>query len=290
MQEENYLDQLFEAARSEAPKLSYEQVAQQFTVGSTPSGLALFKEWIQQHFFIKTLLMLSIGSTLIVSLWFIFNPVKQEKIVLANMPIQVLEEEQDTNLVEVSKQLVAPVQLLKPMYVSPILPVWQPEEVPYYEAPVLEERSEKRQEIKTVRLPTSPLPSAVKPQASNKIKEDKAELTTLILESTASDQEVASFIAALKKCGVYKSLDLKPGSRQNPIKKLTLQLEVKGKMNWGMNLKGFKKLELKLTLDENQKIETLSYRINDKGEYSDPAWFKHTKDSHVWIEHSYKED
>lgn len=289
MQEENYLDQLFEAARSEAPKLSYEQAAQRFELASAPSGLELFREWIQQHFFIKTLLMFSIGSTLIVSLWLFLNPVQQEKIVLATMPVQVLEEEQDTSILEVPKDLVAPVQILKPMYALPILPVWQPEEMPYYEAP-LSDTFQEKQDYTLTTLPEPNLPEALQSEKSPPKIEVKETVKSLVLEKDATEEEVSNFIKGLMEYVFFRDLDLKPTSRKMPIEKLILRLGNKASMDWEMKLRGFDKLELKLTLDENQKLETLSFRIDDKGEFSSPARFKGSKNSRIRIAHTHDEN
>ncbi|MEM6964108.1 MAG: hypothetical protein AAF573_05020 [Bacteroidota bacterium] len=68
--EDKYLDDLFAAARSEEPKLSYEEVTETWlTSTATPTFFGTAKEWLLNNISLNSVLIVAVGTASIVLLW-----------------------------------------------------------------------------------------------------------------------------------------------------------------------------------------------------------------------------
>ena len=84
MNPDKHLDTLFEKAKNEAPKLSFEQAAQKFNASVSLSTTALLKAWVIKHITLNTVSLFTVSGLLLVSTVFVVTnenkkPQKQAK-------------------------------------------------------------------------------------------------------------------------------------------------------------------------------------------------------------------
>ncbi len=77
-QEENYIDNLFEAARTEEPHTSFEEVSETLISSTSPTLLESVKELLLKNINLNSLLVLSVGIASISTLWFYSLPNEKE--------------------------------------------------------------------------------------------------------------------------------------------------------------------------------------------------------------------
>lgn len=77
-QEENYIDHLFETARTEEPHTSFEEVSETLISSTSPTLLESVKELLLKNINLNSLMILSVGVASISTLWFYSLPNEKE--------------------------------------------------------------------------------------------------------------------------------------------------------------------------------------------------------------------
>jgi len=73
--EDNYLDRLFEQAKTKPPQLSFEEVANRFETSVASTGsFTVLKNWIGNHLTLHSFIMLTTISSILTVIYLIFAP------------------------------------------------------------------------------------------------------------------------------------------------------------------------------------------------------------------------
>jgi len=94
-QEENYIDHLFESARTESPHTSFDEVAETLVSSTSPTLSESVKELLLKNINLNSFLILSIGIAAISSLWFFSFP--NEKEISQTTPVTKNQIESSSN-------------------------------------------------------------------------------------------------------------------------------------------------------------------------------------------------
>lgn len=123
---DKYIDQLFETAKKESPKVSFEEMSQRFESAiQTPSTSPVGQSWWTPFFNLNTILMLSIGIFTIAFFLSTFSPSTEQHSVLTEQELQKEEiittikaenqavKNSDTSITEAKKTILSPTMLSK---------------------------------------------------------------------------------------------------------------------------------------------------------------------------------
>jgi len=110
-----------------------------------------------------------------------------------------------------------------------------------------------------------------RPELTNEVTNSKA--NTLHLHYKDSHEATQLFISQLKQYGfkVYNRVTRNP----KQIQKIVLEITHKDGLEWKMKLRNFEDLEFKINLDKNDKVNSITYRLNDGIFYSEPLQLYH---------------
>lgn len=106
-------------------------------------------------------------------------------------------------------------------------------------------------------------------QFTNPHTENPSNTLTLKLNHADQNDAVKQFITQLKQHGL--SLKKQSFSRSmGKIKRFKLQLTHPNGLDWKIKGQGFETFEIQLQIDDTQQVQGLSYRFNEKGNFSKP--------------------
>lgn len=317
---DKYIDQLFNAAKKEPPKISFEEVAERFesSVASPPTTPSV-KSWWSHLLNLNTLIMLSI-SAIIISLFFYTNPatneqnsvvaaqeVQNEEVITENNTAKVSDS---STVAEIEKTAVQPtivpeIQGAKKTIISKnnSIPPSSTTEVSANLTTTPETKEIANdlltsEELITVasennaysargaEAPAKTSPDeiiestnlAIEVPTSNNLPESTTEVTnsksnTLHLNYKDSPETTQLFISQLKQYGFKVYNKVTRNSKQ--MQKIVLEITHKEGLEWKLKLRNFEDLEFKINLDKNDKVKSITYRLNNGIFYSEPLKLYH---------------
>lgn len=323
---DKYIDQLFNAAKKEPPKISFEEISERFESSiSAPPTTPSVKSWWSHLLNLNTLIMLSTG-VLIISLFFFTNPATNEQdSVVMKQEAQNEEVMAEKNTAQVSdasnitkvdktavqstmipevrgakKTIISKNNSISPsskmdVSTNPTTSSVTTTETTNISNESLNTTSEKLaiETTKTnsysargvenatkdspdtiiestdyqVAVPTpNQLPEPIKEVTNSKTK-------TLHLNYKDTHETTQRFLYNLKQYGfkVYNRVTRNP----REIQKIVLEITHKDGLEWKMKLRNFEDLAFQINLDKNDKVTSITYRLNDGIFYSEPLKLHH---------------
>lgn len=295
--EDKFIDQLFEAAKKETPRVSFEATIDRFEKSlQKPTTLTRDQKWWSTGYSLNGFLLfltICLGSILYISRLASFDQkiVKNDLITEKTGISKKLTPQDKETLKEaiVSNQsientLVIPSSKQKnkvPITGTAILPNKPslPDEISS-NAPTIEitQKEKEQQPVKTnneLHKISSPNEST---SASNFLtlpKTEESELPKVLGQNTYeylhlnyrdSRETTILFIEQLKAYGFGTSY--KVNRPTNTISKLNLNISHRQGLNWKILLKDFEDLEFRLQLDSSKRITQIAYRLNKNGSFS----------------------
>jgi hypothetical protein len=286
----------------------YERIARNFGIASSQGAIEIIKNFLSKHIHLNTLTMIAIGSMLVVAIGFLFTPgepveTTQENEMYISHAIPVDPSEPTL----IKKEEHKPDQALLPVPITKMKPAGPSEslEVPASELTVVVPQMIKEQDgpVGRAYIPSIQLTRENTPiLRSNKeagMTEEYQDLMANTVEpavgvpsreeilftiySTDGPEKKTQIIEGMKKYGIRAKLNLQYNSQKSIIEKLTLDLSYRKRLDWRMKLSGFDVMEIKLLLDAKGMPASLSYRLNDQKEFSEPIGIGPGSDSKISI-------
>ena len=302
MKEKRDIDSLFEAAKNEPPKVSFEKVANHFSNATSWNIGNWAKEIIQTYPNLNLFIMTTFGIIIGVAIWLnsgvdsenVLQVSKDEVAVTVFDSARVGENNlQELKKVNPAKKLPKNEDLEKPAIQRPQLAITQ-RNIPI-EAELKDDSDslefESKSELKNANLAPEEVSDSTNSKDSetsinNVVKEDspltidedhtdlkdafpRKEPVFLILK-TDDNQTVQSFIKDMKAYQMNVRMDLSFTRDNKFIQKMDMHfLHPKG-LNWKVKITGFEQIEFKLELDEDGNPGSISYRFDPTKEFSKP--------------------
>lgn len=296
MNPEKKLDNLFDKARNEAPKLSFEDVTDKFNASVSLSAKAMLKTWLIKNMTLNTISMFMAGSMLLISAVFVvsyetksaqYQPIqwgdssrvdKQKQTNLQatqDKEMEVYGDKAKTNPVEIGDSLEqeSDNQKLEANLVKNHTPSdTSPEEtsiklIDTQQSPKFSTQKLPFEDldIKAVELPKEIL--SKEPEPGTSTEKSKALLPgkemTLIIRKEDTEEDVRHFLAALESQG----FDLRKSKYNHKLGTLN-HIFIWFKHSKGLNfkLKGhdFQQLEIKVFDDEKGNLKHFIYSFNQE--------------------------
>jgi len=307
-EEEKYINQLFEAAKNEAPKRSFEEVATHFekTIITTPVATGWSKLYVK-YFSLNTVLLTIIGSLGIAGFfWLTPSPVAQTTTLTEKKAIPII----DKNINKEEK--LATIQ--QPSNNNLVKKEIQPEAII-----IPKEKSAVEDNLTNKRVPSKEVLSVTTPRKTSKsipntiaktVSEKATNLTTSVtpvpketaITPTTSAKATVTTIDSLapiptkiktpnKKSELLQlkhtaneqamttflvgirsyGFTLKERINRNSgkIERVNLHISLYNGLDWKIKLRNFEVFELKILLDEYKNPVGLAYRLSETGKFSE---------------------
>ena len=290
MNSDKHLDTLFEKAKNEAPKLSFEQTAQKFNASVSLSTTAMLKAWLTKYITLNTVSLFTVSSLLLVSAIFVTtyenkNPKKQtQKLLIDTTTTEQSTQNQEKKLI--SKEIKKPTirsmaknekastqnldnQNTKPSYkqkkkssnTKPKLV--SIESIDVQQTPELQKQHlfKEDEQIKNIEIPKATIISdtqRVTPQVSQHRKE-----VVLIIKRGDTEERVKHFMVALEGNGFTLSKS-RFHRKEGYLNHLFLWFKHAKGLNFKLKGTGFQKLEIKIFNDEKGNLKSFIYRFNQE--------------------------
>ncbi|MFK7982700.1 MAG: hypothetical protein AB8G86_22160 [Saprospiraceae bacterium] len=307
-EEEKYINQLFKAAKNEAPKRSFEEVATHFekTIVTTPVATGWSKLYVK-YFSLNTLLLAVIGSLGIAGfLWLTPTPITQsapltEKKAIPIIDKKIKKEEQsrtiqlpsNNNLVKKEaqpKEIIIPKEKKelkadltnKKAPIKEGLSVAPPQKIAKSSPNTLAKTTTKKEAITTTSITPNPKEIATTPptatNASVAIIDSISTVSKKIkLPSNKSELLQLKHTANEKEITTFLvrirsygfSLTEKMNRNSGKIERINLHISLFNGLDWKIKLRNFEVFELKILLDEYKNPVGLSYRLSETGKFSE---------------------
>lgn len=297
MNDQQFIESLFEAAKNELPQTSFEEVAASFEASASIAATVSFKTWLLSNLSFNLIIMTTTLSIFITAIWFFLIPNTSNHQNIAEATITNVEVEKSLIImpeVETDDSKIIP-SVIKPAHnikkTTRIIKSVQAtnsnsnlDDSPSFsnlqtapQLPTAASSIEKSATSNTIKI-TSPLP--LKEQASllsietpiqENIKLPTSLSTTqekiLTLKNTDDNKETAMFENTLTAYGFkISSADYYGGS--NHIERFVLLIKHPQGMEWQLKAKGFKQVEFKIHFDDKGEVNGLSYRFNNTKKFS----------------------
>ena len=302
-EEEKYINQLFEAAKNEAPKRSFEEVATHFekTIITTPVATGWSKLYVK-YFSLNTVLLTVIGGLGIAGfLWLMPTPVAQTTTLTAKKAIPINQEEksqiiQQSNTNNLVKKEVQPKTIIIPKEKSAVEVNLTNKKVPPKEVLSVAPSQQINKPIpntitKTISEKATTLTTSVAPNAKEiaavtttsakasvatidsltpmptKIKTPNKKSELLQLKHTANEQATTSFLVGIRSYGF--TLKERVNRNSGKIERINLHISLYNGLDWKIKLRNFEIFELKILLDEYKNPVGLAYRLSETSKFSE---------------------
>ncbi|MEM1121392.1 MAG: hypothetical protein AAGJ18_13150 [Bacteroidota bacterium] len=313
MKERKNINQLFEAARTEKPQRSFEEVAQRFEVSlPTVSTLSKIKAFL---FNLNNLLIMSVISLVAIFSFSLFTQENTPEVVKtpisetittaersAEPIIEVAPRSVENKIIEVPKSIIAtskPTRIEDRNTIKTKVSTSIKKEKIYLEERQVaqkivsdeEQFQPKEKVVWSVPIPkikdsvistntiaatnsASPIQLPIEIQPKKASTEIAKKSVTLQLAKSDSRKAVSDFAKTLNSYGIQTTVSQQKRGVGH-IHKLAFQFRHAAGLDWRMKLQGFDLLEMKMLLDEQQRPYGLTYRLNQDGEFVDYLTLKH---------------
>lgn len=307
-EEEKYINQLFQAARNEAPKRSFEEVVTHFekTIVSTPIDTGWSKLYVK-YFSLNTLLLTVIGSLGIAGfLWLTPSHATQtaplteikaspiiDKKVNKEEKLRTIQQSKNNKLIkkEIQPKLITIPKEKQPLKVDLTNKRVQKKEV-----------SSEEQAQKTIKSVTNTITKTIsKKEASVTTSNTPNPKEIIVTATTVTNSSVAiidsiapvvtkiklpnkkSELLQLKNIADEKTvttflesirsygfnLTEKINRNSGKIERINLHISLYNGLDWKIKLRNFEVFELKILLDEYKNPVGLAYRLSKTGKFSE---------------------
>jgi len=304
-EEEKYINKLFQAAKNEVPKRSFEEVATHFkeNLVTTPATTSWAKSYFK-YFSLNSIIMTIITSLAIAGfLWLSPSKIEQkappteieatpiigqkikeqEKRIATPQPInntlvkkdiqpnklEIPTEKRTTkvNLAgkEVQKKKVSSIEQPKKIDQSIAKTSSVKEKIITAPTPPPSPKEKAPTATSTTTLVTATPDNAVPIPAKTKSPNQQSQL--LSLEHTANEKTTTRFLVGIRAHGF--NLTKKVNRNSGKIERINLHISLYNGLDWKIKLRNFEVFELKILLDEYKNPTGLAYRLDKTSKFSE---------------------
>ena len=261
MNDEQLLQSLIDAARTEPPQLSFEQVASTFQASTSLSLVGLAKSWIVKMMEIKSIVTLSVGGIIVTTVFLILPPTDKTPNVVEADPVLPLDS--ITSEIPVIPEGTAPLTLeTSSTETSPVqrrqIELPQTLELPAYQTDVLSVS----QVIRI--LPEIPQPITTAKVENNVPPEESLLENNLVLKKTSNLTEVEAFVSKLESYGLELKFETDYATTGTELKTFTCRFRHRDGLKFKLTGEGFETLEISVFLNASDQLHGFSYRFNSE--------------------------
>lgn len=281
MHNEDIIQDLFEAARSEQPARAFAH-AETFLktdLSGTRSNLVI--KWLKQY---KMNILITTSGIVITATIFLFPELEAtENAVIQQIPDATQE------IVEVPKEsMVTSLQAEDTTNETAKNPVIKTvKDDPIKEETMTEPVDSSEQKIVLVPTPKTTYTQQVHDFENLEPKKYEEQEHTIVLESKGGKASAEKFDNYLREHLSRLNPEMKSSASSSTIRKFSLRLDNGLQANFRMQVTGFEKLELHWEIDENNEIKDMWYKLNG-GKVKKMNFSKETKSS-VKVTHKHSD-
>lgn len=264
MEENKRISDLFERARNEAPKTSFEDVKGHFLATGAVAGTGLLAKWAAASFKLKAIIMTSTLITLTISGLLVSSyvnsnpvnedPIKQNEIIVPQENLEIIQEDgvKETIIYDDKDQVLEVIVDSSNKFSAPI------ENKELMETPIVVEPN-------SLTVAPDPIPS-LSPTMDPKIeKADKPEKERrfTITEKT-SKEELEKIKTLAENAGIRMTYTAR--IKKNIIKRLSMNWNLNGdsgRSNWSITVSGDDDFSVEVGWEENDKGQATGF-LDDK--------------------------
>lgn len=285
MNEDNVLEELFESARNEGPRMSFEEVAEGLAVGISAIGIAyLIRDFLINKISLNSIIMISTTTLLTTAAWIALSPSDEQVIdkqPIIKEAIVVVDSITDKTVIS-TKKIEFDMELDEkhfgslPDKYSPNLELIKPQahleisSTPKALAPVNDnidspDESYPVEDALIVQFERFPAPGS--PVVLGEENDPDTALVAMeeVFSFASCQEEVTMeyFKKFLEDQGLVVDLNWKYSNRKKMIKNFKLKLQYNDELDMKMKVEGFCKFAILCGLNEESQIVQLRFKVDD---------------------------
>ena len=308
MKEDQYIESLFEAAREEAPKISFEEVAQQFEAATTPTPIEVIKDLLTNSIHLNTIIMIISVTSIAFIFW--INSSTTTETPQAYPIIKTITKQVESLKKETKKEVIispivqtASTKIKNPKHkiFSAIKKEQSDTTITISQTPenwIIEEVIDiaSINKVQPLKITTHQIVSNTYRGKDFELVADEQEEDLVptnetlqsepnlifkevlfTLKSTDDQATAIDFGRSLTNLGLAILINPNYNANGTVLRQFTLRIRHEKGLDWKMKVNGFRTLEMKVFLNEKKQVEMLSYRFNQKGKFSKPIKVSYSK-------------